>query len=204
MAGRTTAKTPDARVGRGRGPAAPLAAAAVLLLFPLSWPGAASLGAHDEAVLESPRSSVPAGGVLELTGKDFTAGESYALRLVGALREYDLREVEPGEEGSFRLELEIPSRVAPGSYQLVAVAGDGDVVARLDLQILEGYPGLSELEGGDGHGPAPAGDGPRARADDIRIERDRSGLEWGAIGLLVGLAGGLGLGLLRRAAAGER
>lgn len=182
------------RRARWRARGAPLGLAlAVLLAAPLSGPEAR---AHDEAVIESAASAVPAGGALDIQGRDFTGGEAYALRLVGALREYDLRRVEPGPDGTFALELEIPADVVPGAYQLVAVAPDGDVVARLDLQLLA----PSRASGGEpaadhaamGHGAAAA------RSDDIRIERDRSGVEWGAIGLVVGLAGGLGLGLLRR------
>jgi hypothetical protein len=37
-----------------------------------------------------------------------------------------------------------------------------------------------------------------ARAEEISIERNRSGIEWGFIGLIVGGAGGLGIGLLGR------
>lgn len=171
--------------------AAGLLAAAALLALPLAPASAAQLTAHDEAVIESARSSVPAGDVLTLTGKDFTAGESYALRLLGALSEYDLGEVEPEEDGTFELELSIPVAVSAGAYQLVAVAGDGDEVARMDLHVLAPNT-MADDQAGAAH------EGSGARSDDIRIERDRSGLEWGAIGLLVGLAGGLGVGLLRR------
>ncbi|MEE9576834.1 MAG: hypothetical protein V3W35_05425 [Gemmatimonadota bacterium] len=153
---------------------------------------------HEKAVLESSRSSVPAGAVLPLDGRDFGAGESYVLRLVGALREYDLGEVEADAEGLFSIELAIPGSVTPGAYQVVAVAPDGDVAARLDLTVLE-----AEAVAPEGADERPAGEvvheaAPRvARADEMPIERSRSGLEWGVIGLLIGGAGGLGLGLLR-------
>jgi hypothetical protein len=42
--------------------------------------------------------------------------------------------------------------------------------------------------------------GTEARADEMPIQRSRSGAEWGLIGLLVGFAGGAGLSLLRRRA----
>lgn len=168
------------------------AVAAALLLW---WP-AGPLRGHEEAVLESSASAVPAGGALDLQGRDFAAGESYALRLLGALREYDLGEVEPAADGTFSLRLAIPGDVVPGSYQLVAVAPDGDVSARLDLVILDA------AAAGDAHAAHGAPGRPVARDDDIRIDRSRSGAEWGVLGLLIGLAAGLGIGLFRTPGAG--
>ncbi|MCZ6477129.1 MAG: hypothetical protein O6851_02300 [Gemmatimonadetes bacterium] len=155
--------------------------------------------AHEEAVLESSRSSVPAGAVLPLDGRDFGEGERYVLRLVGALREYELGEVEADAEGLFSIELAIPGSVTPGAYQVVAVAPDGDVTARLDLVVLKAE--AAEPEGAEERPASEAAQeaAPRvARADEMPIERSRSGLEWGVIGLLIAGAGGLGLGLIKK------
>ncbi len=168
------------------------------MTFPATAGAALPSSAHEKAVLESSRSSVSAGAVLPLDGRDFGADESYVLRLVGALREYGLGEVEADAEGLFSIELAIPGSVTPGAYQVVAVAPDGDVAARLDLTVLE-----AEAAAPEGAEERPAGEAaheaaPRvARADAMPIERSRSGIEWGVIGLLIGLAGGLGLGLMR-------
>jgi hypothetical protein len=167
--------------------------------FPATAGATLPSGAHEKAVLESSRSSVPAGAVLPLDGRDFGAGESYVLRLVGALREYELGEVEADAEGLFSIELAIPGSVRPGAYQVVAVAPDGDVAARLDLTVLEAEAAEPEEADERPAGEAAHEGAPRvARADDMPIERSRSGLEWGIIGLLIGGAGGLGLGLLKR------
>ncbi len=155
--------------------------------------------AHEKAVLESSRSSVPAGAVLPLDGRDFGEGERYVLRLVGALREYELSEVEADAEGLFSIELAIPGSVTPGAYQVVAVAPDGDVTARLDLVVLKAE--AAEPEGAEERPASEAAQeaAPRvARADEMPIERSRSGLEWGVIGLLIAGAGGLGLGLIKK------
>ncbi len=158
-------------------------------------------GAHPEATLKSDVSSVTAGGTLPLSGSEFVAGEGYALRLLGALSEYDLLdEVMPNAEGLFTIQVEIPRDVRPGEYQVIAVAPDGDVSARLDLMVLAAMPEEThdaESQADDG---AMAHDEGGARADEISIERSRSGIEWGAIGLLIGVAGGFGVGLVRRAA----
>jgi hypothetical protein len=151
---------------------------------------------HEDAVLRSSASAAAAGDTLPLSGTDFSAGESYRLQLLGALREYELRRIQVGPEGTFDLALPIPWDVVPGVYTLVAVAPDGDRVAGLDLTVLEPVA-------------APTGDGSRdesgqstmretARADEMPIERSRSGAEWGFIGLIVGLAGGVGIMLIRR------
>ncbi len=179
--------------------AAILPATAAGATFPVAEGATLPSVAHEKAVLESSRSSVPAGAVLPLAGRDFGAGESYVLRLMGALREYDLGEVEADAEGLFSIELAIPGSVTPGTYQVVAVAPDGDVAARLDLTVLEAE--AAEPEGAEERpaGRAAHEAAPRvARADEMPIERSRSGLEWGVIGLLIGGAGGLGLGLIKK------
>jgi hypothetical protein len=155
---------------------------------------------HEDAVLRTSVSAIAAGDVLPLSGADFSAGATYELRLLGALREYELRRVEIGPEGSFELAPSIPSEVPPGVYKLVAIAPDGDRVASLDLTVLK--PRLAATDG-DGERKDSAESGQTqthemARADQQLIERSRSGAEWGVIGLVVGLAAGLGVTLMRR------
>ncbi len=156
--------------------------AGLLLVF--AGPAALAI-AHEQAVLESPQSIVAAGETLTVNGSDFDEG-TYALRLIGALEEFDLRRVTPNEEGSFALELEIPGAVRAGQYKLTAVASDGETVASLDLTILEPEAGHA------------ANSAEMARAEDLPIQRSRERAEWGVIGLLIGLAGGLGVSMIRR------
>lgn len=190
----------DAVATHGRTAGTALTAGLFLLLAATSGRAALSpFAAHDEAVLESPQSSVSAGSALQLEGRHFEAGESYTLRLLGALREYDLRKMEPDSAGTLSFQLDIPREVVPGGYQLVAVAADGDVVARLDIAVLAPSPVESSRTEGEAQAVGRAAQMPAARTDDIRIERNRGGVEWGVIGLVIGLAGGLGVGLLRRA-----
>lgn len=153
--------------------------------------------AHEDAVLRSRLSTVAAGDTLPLSGTDFSPGVTYTLQLVGALREIELQRVEGGADGTLDLAIAVPRDVSPGVYKLVALAPDGDRVASLDLTILESAAvpddaasAASEL----GH----AESGQSARADDMPIERLRSGAEWGVIGLLIGLAAGIGIMLIRR------
>ncbi len=96
----------------------------------------------------------------------------------------------------------------------MALAPDGDVSAGVDLSVTAARASGSMMA--DGHeeeaGEHPhdeemragamavpsAGGGAMARSDDIVIERSRSGVAWGIIGLLLGLSLGFGAALLRR------
>lgn len=153
--------------------------------------------AHEGAVLVSNQSSVGAGAILAVRGADFSAEESYKLRLIGALTEYDLVEVKTDAEGAFALDVAIPAEVRPRAYQVVAIAPDGDAAARLDVTVLEAAAAQESMES-QRAGEETTHSEQAARSDEIRIERDRSGIEWGLIGLVVGGAGGFGLGLVGR------
>lgn len=182
------------------------AAAAAVATLGLLAVGASEVAAHGEATLEASATSVRAGGTITLRGGLFVPGEAHRLVLRGTLADHELGTVTAGADSTFTEELDIPADVRPGNYRLVAVAPDGDEVATLDLPILAAQrTGASDEDGrvDDGADPDRAvesGAAPsrEARADELRIDRSRAGLEWGVIGLVIGLAGGLGVGLLRR------
>lgn len=165
-----------------------------LLALLLSAPS--ELAAHGEAALESSVASVPAGGSVTLSGSLFVPGESHRLVLRGTLEDHELGEVTAAGDSTFSRTFEIPVDVRPGQYRVVAIAPDGDEVANLDLPVLAAERTASASDGSGAAGDAPPT--PQARADEIEIERSRAGLEWGVIGVVIGLAGGLGLGLVRR------
>ncbi len=170
----------------------------VFLLFLLLWTVPAV--AHEKAVLSSPESSVTAGGILTLRGSDFGKDETYRLKLTGALTEYDLGEVTADRAGVFSVEIQLPRGVRSGTYRVIAVAPDGDEVASLDLTVAGSSPppgAEAEHKLAVQDTPEHSAQTPAARADEMPIQRPRSGIEWGIIGLLVGLSGGLGVSLLR-------
>lgn len=181
---------------------------ATLLLSALGWlllAGPAEAAVHGEATLESSAPTAPAGGSITLSGSLFVPGEAHRLVLRGTLDDYELGEVTAASDSTFTREIRIPAGARPGQYRLVAIAPDGDEVATLDLPVLAaaGRPAAASGEpaaGGSDPGTptAAAGPSPEARADEMPIERSRAGVEWGVIGLVIGLAGGLGLGLVRR------
>lgn len=167
----------------------------LLAFFALAPP---KLAAHGDATLESSAASVRVGEALALSGSLFVPGEAHRLVLRGTMSEYELGEVTAGSDSTFTRRLSIPADVRPGQYRLVAIAPDGDEVATLDLPVLAAErssgSGAAAATGDETGSPA----GTEARADEIEIQRSRAGLEWGVIGLVIGLAGGLGLGLIRR------
>lgn len=210
-ADRRMSPTPPRRTGTRppRHPTARTAAAGVLAgaLLALGLGGPTPLGAsevHEEAVLESPASTVAAGGELRLVGRDFAAGEDHRLRLVGALEEHDLGKVSPDTAGTFEVAVRIPDEVDPGRYRVEAVAPDGDVAARLSLTVVagsaaEGDGASDDMAGAAADGGAGASTA-EATAEHLEIDRSRSGLEWTVILVLLGAAVGTGGGLLRRSA----
>lgn len=176
------------RRSAGRGPRA----AAVLLtaVVPLAW-------VHPEAVLESDRTTVDAGGALPLRGSQFGENGTYALRLLGTFDDYDLGEAKSDGDGRFAMEVVVPVDVRPGAYRVIAVASDGDVLARLAMSVHAAAMAMGGEEHAETSDRDMADMAHQARGDEIRIERDRSGVEWGVIGLIIGGVGGLGIGLRR-------
>ncbi len=159
-----------------------------------------SLAAVHGAVLKSSLSSVEAGRVLPLQGDEFHEG-MFKLVLVGVFDEHTLRDVEVGESGTFSIEVEISPDVRPGQYQVVAFNAEGERQAGLDISVWAAAQADHDRAGG--HEEAMEAMEARASAEDMVIERSRTGTGWGVIGLLVGLAGGLGTVLLRSAPATE-
>lgn len=169
---------------------------AVVMALAILPVGGSGAPVHGDATLKSPASSVAAGDSLTLNGEDFVPGESYKLVLRGALAEYELGTASPKPDSTFTRGLAVPRDVRTGQYKIVAVAPDGDDVATLDMVVtaMVNAAGQEDLAGE--HRDQPSGE---ARSDDIVVERSRAGMEWGVIGLVIGLAAGLGVALLRRA-----
>lgn len=166
--------------------------------------GAGEVAAHGEATLRSSSASVAAGGAITLSGAGFAPGQAHRLLLRSTLEDYELRSVTATADSTFTVEVPIPAQLRSGQYRIVAVAPDGDEVATLDLPVLtaatpQSAGGHAEgAEHEDASGEGNAAPGPEARADEIVIERSRAGVEWAFLGLVIGLAGGLGVGLLRK------
>ncbi len=151
------------------------------------------------AVLKSALESVEAGQVLPLVGADFHEGMTVSLVLVGVFDEHPLGEATANDEGGFTIDLEIPADARPGAYQVVAFEPSGERATALDITVLAASaPAMTEHSPEEAAGHNEAETSP-ARADQMIIERSMSGAGWGVVGLIIGLAGGLGIVLLRGA-----
>ncbi len=153
---------------------------------------------HPEASLRSPRSSAAAGTAIPLVGEKFQEAQTVKLVLRGALAEYPLGEATADDGGRFTMQPAIPAGVRPGLYRIEAVADDGDAVAKVDLTVeaAEATDGHAVPGGGATHGSMEES----ASMDALPIQRSWSGAEWGVIGVLIGLAAGMGARLIRRSA----
>jgi len=161
--------------------------------------GAVSLtmAAVHGAALKSSQTGVEAGQALALEGTGFHAGQTVRLVLLGSLTEYTLREVTVDDEGTFAFDVDVPADVRPGQYQLLALSGEDVREAQMDLSVTavsQVAVAADSRDQGAGHDAAmDAG----ARAEGMNIARATTGAGWGVIGLLVGLAGGAGVMMLR-------
>ena len=156
-----------------------------------------TMAAVHGAALTSTEKAVEAGQTLLLEGTGFHAGQTVRLVLLGTLTEYTLREVTLDDTGVFALDLEVPADVRPGQYQLLALSGENTREAQMDLSVMAASQVAVAADSHDqaaGHTEAmDAG----ARAEEMTITRATTGAGWGVIGLLIGLAGGAGVMLLR-------
>jgi len=105
--------------------------AAVALLWP------ATLRAHEKGVLRVAAREVAAGDTLPIVGEKFGRRLRLTLVLEGTGGQWELGTLESDSIGAFRAALAVPATVTPGGYRLVAVAADGDVVAGVDVAVLE-------------------------------------------------------------------
>lgn len=158
------------------------------------WAGstAPALG-HGDAVLEADRSSVAPGENVALEGTDFDGGDEHRLRLLGSLDEHDLGTVRADSTGRFTRRVTVPPDARAGRYRLVALAGDGDEVASVRLKVVRSAGERAGRSEGRGEGPDR-----EPRVGEMSLPRERNGLEWGLVVLLLGGAAGLGFVSIRR------
>jgi len=155
------------------------------------------------AVLKSTMESVEAGQVLPLVGEDFHAGMTVTLSLVGVFDDHAVGEATASDEGGFTKDLMMPSNARPGDYQVVAYEPNGDRAAALDVMVLAASAVAVTADAHDDGASHEGAEMTAATAEEMVIARSMGGAGWGVIGLMVGLAGGLGLALLSGAPATE-
>lgn len=149
----------------------------------------ATAGAHEEGVIRISPERATIGAEIEIRGEKLGEEVRLRLELRGALETYLLGEVETAEDGKFRATPRLPEPARAGRYRIVAVAPDGDDVARADLEIVAtGDRGVGFEE-------------PREATDDpMPIETRPGPLEWLAIAAFVLACAAGGVALLRDSA----
>ena len=157
------------------------------------------LWGHEKGVIRLATKQVAAGGELAIRGEKLPKSNSVILTLVGALATHSLGEVATTATGTFDTKVAIPAAAKPGSYVVVAEAGDGDELARADVVVI---PATAHDMSGMTH------DMSAMRATDssamaahpsaamMELEATRSGVEWAVILLMVALSAGGGVALL--------
>ncbi|GIV80273.1 hypothetical protein FKZ61_007705 [Litorilinea aerophila] len=153
---------------------------AVLLLGLMLLPAVPALAHGGAEITVEPAVVVP-GGSINVKGEGVEAGEEFTISLQGVGFETTLGTVTVGDDEDFHQEFTIPANVSSGIYQVVAVSGEGETLtAELTVEAGEGAAVPAE---------------PSAAL--MALDRSKSLLEWGVIGVGLLLSLGLGLVLVR-------
>lgn len=154
----------------------------LLLIVSLSAP----LSAHEKGAIHLKAKEVPAGGELVIRGEKLPKSAPIRLTLRGALASHALGEVRTTATGTFDARITLPAEARPGSYSVVALADDGDAVARAELVV------TAPLEVHDmaTHAAADTStvSAPHPTADMMKLDSSTSGVEWGVIAIIIALS----------------
>lgn len=142
------------------------------------------------AVIRLGAPAVVAGDSLAVTGEGLGEGAEITLALEGAIGTTALVTLRGDAHGRFETRVAIPADTPPGTYRVVATAGEDR--ATVDL-VVTSSPMAADPAAS--HGLHSTGE---ATAAEVDLDRRRSplgtGLAWGGVGLLVAL----GVYLVRR------
>lgn len=156
---------------------------AVLLLLGLALLPAVPALAHGEAVMTVSPTVVAPGAIINVEGEGVEAGEEFTISLQGVGFDTTLGMVTVGDDEDFHQEFTIPADAPPGTYQEVAVSVEGETITS-ELTVEAGQTVAASV-------PAE----PSAALMDL--DRNKSPLEWGVIGVGLLISAGLGLALVR-------
>ncbi len=157
---------------------------------------------HGDGVIRLATTQVPGGGTVGLTGEKLEKNSDLSLELRGTLDNYPVGRVHSDAAGKFSTRLTLPPNIPGGAYTLVAIASDGDVTARTDIEIgsaLGGpgttMPGMPQM---DGLHTGQHISGPHATAEMMQLKQTTTPGEWAVIAALTLLSFGAGAWLLAR------
>ena len=183
----------------------------ILALLVLSMGPTALAGRmpHPEGTLTLADRRLVAGREIVIGGEKFGRGGQLILELVSLNGRVRLGTVTTDSSGGFHRAFDVPADLAAGSYRLVAIAGDGDEVASLRIEVLaatSSTPPAGAHEDTDAHAadhahaPADSGldHGTEPTGEPLDLDRARSPLITGSLLALIGLLVVGGVFLLRK------
>lgn len=153
--------------------------------------------AHEDGVIRLSSNEVPAGGELELRGEKLPKNAAIRLQLRGTLETYPLAEVRTNAKGAFDAKLALPIEARAGGYTVIALAPDGDAVARAELTVVAAASASPAMTEHGRHGAMNTDrattDAPHPTAEMMRVPVSMTGAERVAIigFLALTLSGGM-------------
>ena len=146
--------------------------------------------AHEKGIIRLDSQEVPVGGELGLRGEKLPKSATVRLELRGTLETITLTAVRTNAAGKFQARLPLPSEARAGSYTVVALASDGDVVARAAL-VLVAAASTQAMD------REPARESTHATAEMMKLTVATTGGERAVILTIIVASFGAGLILLR-------
>lgn len=113
------------------------AAMLALVTSPLAaWSAERVARLHPTGVLRLVDTRLVPGSTVRLEGEKFAKGGELELLLIGVDGRVAIAMVRADSVGKFVTDITLPEALSPGSYGLVAMAGDGDTVGRLEVVVV--------------------------------------------------------------------
>ena len=167
--------------------------------------------AHETGVIRILSRQVTVGGELMVQGEKLSKNATLRMELRGTLETFQLGEVRTDSTGRFESRTTLPAAVKAGSYTVVVVASDGDVIARADVVVspaapMAGMAGMANMAGMAGHaGMTDSSSAAAAHptAEMMSVAANTSGAGWAAIITIIALSAAAGAALLVRARRSE-
>jgi len=177
----------------------------LLVSFGLLAAYSAPAFAHEKGAIQLASKQVSVGGELSLRGDKLPKNATLRLQLRGTLETFPLADVRTDSLGGFRARFALPVEAKPGTYAVVVLASDGDIVARAELGIVAAPASMGEMspeEHAKMNPDTTATNEPHATAENMRVPVRTSPAEWATIFTLIAASSGIGLALLLRSARG--
>lgn len=168
---------------------------ALALLVTISAPAFA----HEKGAIYLTSKEIRVGGELVLRGERLPKSATLRLQLRGTLETFPLSEVRTNAAGVFQARLASPQEARMGSYTVVVLASDGEVVAQAPLVVIAAPSvagEMSPMEHKMMNTSPEATSMAHPSAEMMPVQVATTGAEWAGIVAILALSVGGGLALL--------